>query len=53
MALAGVAQSDAEVVGEAADLLYHLLLLLKVKQLSLAQIVQELEARHEGRASQR
>jgi phosphoribosyl-ATP pyrophosphohydrolase/phosphoribosyl-AMP cyclohydrolase len=46
LALASVALSDAEVIGEAADLLYHVLLLLKAKQLSLAQVVTELEARH-------
>jgi phosphoribosyl-AMP cyclohydrolase / phosphoribosyl-ATP pyrophosphohydrolase len=46
LALAGVAQSDQEVIGEAADLLYHMLLLLKVKGLSLPQVVAELEARH-------
>jgi phosphoribosyl-AMP cyclohydrolase / phosphoribosyl-ATP pyrophosphohydrolase len=46
LALAGVAQSDQEVIGEAADLLYHMLLLLKVKGLSLAQVVAQLEARH-------
>ena len=37
LALASVGQSDAEVVGEAADLLYHLLLLLQARQLSLPQ----------------
>ncbi len=35
-ALASVSQADAEVVGEAADLLYHVLLLLQARQLSLA-----------------
>ena len=47
LALAGVAQSDAEIVGEAADLLYHSLLLLKVKGLSLAQVAAELDSRHQ------
>jgi phosphoribosyl-ATP pyrophosphohydrolase/phosphoribosyl-AMP cyclohydrolase len=46
LALAGAAQSDAHIVGEAADLLYHMLLLLKVKNLSLEQAVQELKRRH-------
>ena len=50
MALAGVAQSDEDIFGEAADLLYHTLLLLKVKGLSLSQVVVELESRH-GRPS--
>jgi phosphoribosyl-AMP cyclohydrolase / phosphoribosyl-ATP pyrophosphohydrolase len=49
LALAGVAQSDREIIGEAADLLYHTLLLLRVKGLSLSQVVVELEARHAGR----
>jgi phosphoribosyl-AMP cyclohydrolase / phosphoribosyl-ATP pyrophosphohydrolase len=51
LALAGVAQSDPEIIGEAADLLYHTLLLLKVKGLSLVQVVVELEARHAKRGS--
>ena len=46
LALAAVAQSEPEIIGEAADLLYHVLLLLKVKNLSLAQVVGELESRH-------
>ena len=49
LALAAVAQSDEEIIGEAADLMYHSLLLLKVKGLSLAQIVTELAARHAQR----
>lgn len=49
LALAAVAQSDQDVIGEAADLLYHTLLLLKVKHLSLAQVVSELERRHAAR----
>jgi len=49
LALAGVAQSDPEIIGEAADLLYHMLLLLQVKGLSLSQVVAELEARHAAR----
>lgn len=49
LALAAVAQSDGEIVGEAADLLYHILLLLKVKDLSLAQVIAELQSRHTER----
>jgi phosphoribosyl-ATP pyrophosphohydrolase/phosphoribosyl-AMP cyclohydrolase len=49
LALAAVAQSDTEVIGEAADLLYHTLLLLHVKGLSLAQVIDELTARHTAR----
>jgi len=46
LALAAVAQTDREIVGEAADLLFHTVLLLKVKGLSLAPVVAELESRH-------
>jgi phosphoribosyl-ATP pyrophosphohydrolase/phosphoribosyl-AMP cyclohydrolase len=46
LALAAVAQSDREVIGEAADLLFHTVLLLKAKSLSLAQVVGELQSRH-------
>jgi phosphoribosyl-ATP pyrophosphohydrolase/phosphoribosyl-AMP cyclohydrolase len=49
LALAAVAQGDAEVVDEAADLLYHMLVLLQSKHLSLAQVVAELETRHLAR----
>jgi len=49
LALAAVAQSDGDIIAEAADLLYHTLLLLKVKNLSLAQVVTELESRHVAR----
>ena len=52
LALAGVAQSGPEIIGEAADLLYHTLLLLKVKGLSLSQVILELERRHAGPGSQ-
>ena len=48
LALASVAQSDAEVISEAADLLYHTLLLLKVKNISLGEVVAELRKRHEN-----
>jgi phosphoribosyl-ATP pyrophosphohydrolase/phosphoribosyl-AMP cyclohydrolase len=46
LALAGVAQSDAQIINEAADLVYHTLLLLKAKGLSLAQVAAELQSRH-------
>jgi len=45
LALASVAQGDAEVIAEAADLLYHATLLLEARGLSLAQVVAELAAR--------
>jgi phosphoribosyl-ATP pyrophosphohydrolase/phosphoribosyl-AMP cyclohydrolase len=46
VALAAVTQSDDKLVGEAADLLFHLTLLLKSRKLSLGQVVAELERRH-------
>lgn len=46
VALAAVTQSDDKLVGEAADLLFHLTLLLKSRQLSLNHVVAELERRH-------
>jgi phosphoribosyl-ATP pyrophosphohydrolase/phosphoribosyl-AMP cyclohydrolase len=51
LALAAVTQTDEAIIGEAADLLYHTALLLKVKGLSLTQVVAELEARHDERVS--
>ena len=48
LALAAVAQSDDEMIGEAADLIYHTLLLLQVKHLSLGHVLAELEARHKA-----
>jgi phosphoribosyl-ATP pyrophosphohydrolase/phosphoribosyl-AMP cyclohydrolase len=46
VALAGAGGSDAEVVAEAADLLYHLLVLLRIRALPLERVVGELRARH-------
>jgi phosphoribosyl-ATP pyrophosphohydrolase/phosphoribosyl-AMP cyclohydrolase len=49
LALAGAGGSDAEVVAEGADFLYHLALLLRERGLSLAALVAELERRHAER----
>jgi phosphoribosyl-AMP cyclohydrolase / phosphoribosyl-ATP pyrophosphohydrolase len=46
VALAAVAETDAKLVAESADLLYHLLLLLRSRGLRLADVVAELESRH-------
>jgi phosphoribosyl-ATP pyrophosphohydrolase/phosphoribosyl-AMP cyclohydrolase len=46
VALAAVTQADDKLVGEAADLLFHLVLLLKSRNLSLEAVVAELERRH-------
>ncbi len=50
VALAAVGADDAQVVGESADLVFHLLLLLKSRGLSLRDVVRELEQRHAARA---
>jgi phosphoribosyl-ATP pyrophosphohydrolase/phosphoribosyl-AMP cyclohydrolase len=51
VALAAVTQSDDQLVGESADLLFHLMVLLKAKNLQLEAVVTELAARHAARAS--
>jgi phosphoribosyl-ATP pyrophosphohydrolase/phosphoribosyl-AMP cyclohydrolase len=45
-ALAAVAGDDAELLGEAADLVYHLLVLLRARGHSLARVAEVLDARH-------
>lgn len=46
VALAAVTQDDERLISESADLLFHLALLLKSRNLSLGEVVQELEQRH-------
>jgi len=46
LALAGVAEPDEKVIDESADLLFHLLVLLRARGISLAQVVEKLESRH-------
>ena len=48
-ALAAVTEDDAKLVGEAADLLFHLAVLLKARGLGLPAVVAELESRHAAR----
>ena len=50
LALASVDGSDDEVLNEAADLIYHLLVLLRTRSLSLADVAVVLESRHAGQA---
>ncbi|HEX7341682.1 MAG TPA: bifunctional phosphoribosyl-AMP cyclohydrolase/phosphoribosyl-ATP diphosphatase HisIE [Rhodanobacteraceae bacterium] len=45
-ALAAVAQGDDDLLGEAADLVYHLLVLLHDRGLALVDVVQTLRSRH-------
>lgn len=47
-ALAAVAQDDRELLGEAGDLLYHLLVLLRARGLGLADVESLLRERHAG-----
>jgi phosphoribosyl-ATP pyrophosphohydrolase len=51
LALAAVAQDSARVTAEAADLVYHLMLLLTLRELTLADVVAELERRHRPAAN--
>jgi phosphoribosyl-ATP pyrophosphohydrolase/phosphoribosyl-AMP cyclohydrolase len=50
VALAAVTQADDKLVAESADLLFHLMVLLKAKNLQLEDVVKELAARHSQRA---
>lgn len=45
-ALSGASGDDAELLGEAADLVYHLLVLLQARGLGLEQLTEALRARH-------
>ena len=51
VALAAVAETDEKVIGEAADLVFHLLTLLKSRNVPFARVVAELEDRHAGRTA--
>ena len=50
VALAAVTQTDEKLLGESADLVFHLALLLKSRHLSLRDVVGELERRHAAKA---
>ena len=45
-ALAAVTRDDAGLISECADLVFHLLVLLKSRELTLGQVADELKARH-------
>jgi len=46
VALAAVTEADDKLVSESADLMFHLLVMLKKRGLSLENVVAELQARH-------
>lgn len=46
VALAAAVETDEKLIGESADLIYHLLLLLKSRGLSLELVTAELSSRH-------
>ena len=46
VALAGVSEDTDRLTSESADLLYHLLVLLRVRSVKLRDVVAELERRH-------
>ena len=45
-ALAAVTEADDALLGESADLIYHLLILLRARKLDLAAVVETLRLRH-------
>jgi phosphoribosyl-ATP pyrophosphohydrolase/phosphoribosyl-AMP cyclohydrolase len=49
VALAGVAGSDTQVIEEVSDLLYHVLVLLQARGLTLERVADNLKERHEKR----
>jgi phosphoribosyl-ATP pyrophosphohydrolase/phosphoribosyl-AMP cyclohydrolase len=51
VALAAQAEGSAELVSEAADLVFHLALLLRARDLSLDAVARELAARHRARTA--
>jgi len=46
VALAGAGESDQKVLEESSDLLFHLLVLLRARGISLSQVIATLESRH-------
>jgi len=51
LAIAAVQGDRGQTTGEAADLVYHLLVLLEANDLSLADVAAELAARHGNKES--
>lgn len=46
VALAGVAEDDEALKGEVADLVFHLMVLLRARGLAVADVIETLQARH-------
>ncbi|MCC7461508.1 MAG: bifunctional phosphoribosyl-AMP cyclohydrolase/phosphoribosyl-ATP diphosphatase HisIE [Gammaproteobacteria bacterium] len=51
VALAGAGEADPQLIAESADLLFHLLLLLRSRAIPLTAVVEELRQRHAARGS--
>jgi phosphoribosyl-ATP pyrophosphohydrolase/phosphoribosyl-AMP cyclohydrolase len=49
VALAGAGEPDPQLVGESADLLYHLLVLLRSREVPFLAVIAELRQRHAAR----
>lgn len=49
-ALAAVSGDDGQLIEEAADLVFHLLVLLRAKNLGLAQVTTALQERHAAKS---
>jgi phosphoribosyl-AMP cyclohydrolase / phosphoribosyl-ATP pyrophosphohydrolase len=49
LALAGAADTEQKVIEESADLLFHMLVLLRARGVTLQQVVTQLESRHTPR----
>jgi phosphoribosyl-ATP pyrophosphohydrolase/phosphoribosyl-AMP cyclohydrolase len=49
LALAAVTESDERVVAEAADVIFHMMVLLRSRNLALVRVVAELAMRHTRR----
>ena len=51
-ALAACTEEDPALLGECADLLFHLLVLLRARSLDIGQVIEELRQRHAARERQ-
>ena len=49
LALAGVGEPEQKVIEESADLLFHMLVLLRARGIAFDQVVRQLESRHQPR----